>query len=115
MDFARKRFALMRIRAAILGLVMFGALLPMEVRQAVSQESAPAASLAGEYKNTADPDSFLTFYVEGGKLKVESDRWVPAELKAVSPTEFEFTAEKAKFHFASDANGETVTVSNAES
>jgi putative CocE/NonD family hydrolase len=113
----------MRVHAAfaVLCLVASGAVLPAYggVRQTGStgsnQEPAPAAAVAGEYKSMVDPDSFLTFYVQDGRLRVESDRRVPAELKAVSPTEFEYVQEKTKFRFSGEANGESVTVSNAES
>ena len=101
---------------AIVFVVVSGAVLPVRrgARLIAQQEPVPAAAVAGEYRNTEDPDSFLTFYVQDGKLRVESDRRVPAILKAVSPTEFNYVPEKTKFRFAGDAKGETVTVSNAE-
>ena len=102
---------------AIVCVVVSGALLPVHrgVRLIAQEASVPAATVAGEYKSTVDPDSFLTFYVQDGKLRMESDRRVPAELKAVSPTEFDYVPEKTKFRFEGDASGESVTVSNAES
>jgi uncharacterized protein len=79
-------------------------------RQNAGQEPVPAATVPGDYKNTADPDDFRTFYPENGKLMVESDRGVPTAMKALSAEEFVPEGSKNKFHFEHAGNGEKLTV-----
>ena len=76
--------------------------------QAVS--SAQLEALAGEYTDTAEPDVPLSFYVQGGKLFVESERNVPEELKAISALEFGFPNSRKSFRFFLDASGKGVSV-----
>ena len=56
-----------------LGTVVYAA----PIRQTVVDASA---GLSGEYTDTADPDTPISFYVENGKLVVESERMVPTAL-----------------------------------
>src|ERR1700728_2079454 len=104
----------MRNRAsfAVCCLVGFGALLPVcgGVRRAAGQEAMPAASVSGEYKDVADPDNFLTFYVQDGALRMESDRAVPEKMKAFSATEFGMEKEKYRFRFAGTGADATLTI-----
>jgi putative CocE/NonD family hydrolase len=76
--------------------------------------AAPAAAqleaLAGEYTDSVEPDTPLSFYVENGKLIVESERRVPAELKPVSAVEFGVPDSKTTLHFTLDAAGHGVSV-----
>jgi putative CocE/NonD family hydrolase len=78
------------------------------------QESAPAASeleaLSGEYTDAADPATPFSFYVQDGKLMVESERGVPAELKTISATEFGIPDSKSTFKFTLNAAGHGVSV-----
>jgi uncharacterized protein len=71
-------------------------------------------ALSGEYTDTIEPDSPLSFYVENGKLTEESDRRVPTELTPASSTEFIQPDSKARFNFTLDGegHGETVTLSS---
>src|ERR1700744_5972662 len=110
MDFARERSVLMRMRAAVFCLVVFGALLPVGVGQVVAQEAAPAANVPGDYKDVADPDNVLTFYVTDGGLMMESDRAVPQKLKAFSANEFGMEKEKYRFRFAGSGADATLTI-----
>ena len=66
--------------------------------QAVSLTQLEA--LSGEYTDTDDPDTPLSFYVQDGKLFVESERNVPEEFKTISALEFGFP-ELAARPFAS--------------
>ncbi len=72
-------------------------------------------ALAGEYTDAIEPDTPLSFYVENGKLVEESDRHVPTELTAVSPTDFAQPDSKVKTTFTVDpaGHGKSVTLSNA--
>src|SRR5579859_7965642 len=67
--------------------------------------SGPLENLAGEYNETAEPDTPLSFYAEGGKLMVESERGVPTELKSISAVEFSFPGSNATVRFTLDAAG----------
>ena len=78
-----------------------------------AQEVSVAAlqNLAGEYTDAEEPDTPLSFYVQNGKLVVESERRVPTELKAVSALEFSVPETKATFRFKTDAAGKGASVS----
>jgi putative CocE/NonD family hydrolase len=71
--------------------------------------AAPAAdqleSLSGEYTNPVEPDTPLSFYVQDGKLFMESERRVPTELKTVSASEFGIPDAKFTLRFTLDASG----------
>ena len=43
-------------------------------------------NLAGEYTDSYEPDTPISFYVQNGKLTIESERIVPTELKQTSAT-----------------------------
>ena len=102
---------------AVFCLVVFGAVLlayggPCQTGGETSnQETVPAAAVAGEYRDAADPDNFLTLYVQNGKLVMESDRMVPTELKTISSTEFAPQRGRLKFQFTSESGVETLTIS----
>ncbi len=83
-------------------------------RSAGQQAPAPDASLPGEYVSAADPDNALDFYIENGRLVVESERYVPAELKAVSATEFEEQHWHAKYRFSGEGGTEILTFSSGQ-
>ena len=100
----------MRVRA-VAGVVGFALLMGC---MGVAQEIAPSQAVAGEYRNAADPDDFRTFYVEGGKLTVESDRGVPQGMKAISAEEFAPEGSKNKYRFEHGANAERLTVVGAD-
>jgi hypothetical protein len=55
---------------------------------AQAADTGSLEAMSGEYTDPTDPDTPLSFYVKNGKLAIESERRVPAELKAVSATEF---------------------------
>jgi len=75
-----------------------------------AQEIAPSPAVAGEYRNAADPEDLRSFYVQDGKLIVESERGVPTGLKAFSATEFLPERGKSRFRFEPGTNGEKLTV-----
>ena len=76
---------------------------------AQTQATAPTATkleaLAGEYTDQNEPDTPVSFYVQGGKLVFESERIVPADLKPVSALEFSLHGAKFTLRFALDADG----------
>jgi uncharacterized protein len=75
-------------------------------------EPTPAQlqALAGEYTDPIEPDTPLSFYVENGALVEESNRQVPTELTAMSPTDFLQPMSRAGFRFTLDAQGRAVEV-----
>ena len=62
-------------------------------------------ALAGEYASHVDQDTPMSFYVEDGKLTVESDRSVPTELKTNSGIEFSIPGTSATVRFTLDSAG----------
>jgi hypothetical protein len=121
---------LIRCRFAILSITLF-CLIPANLAWSSPKAAAPAVGvsgsshqsadnmaaqlegLSGEYTNQADPGTPLSFYVQNGKLVMESNRHVPTELKTNSATEFGIPDSKVTLKFTVDAagHGETVTMS----
>ena len=73
--------------------------------------SAPLSAFAGEYTIPGQPGNAFTFYVQGDKLTLESERSVPEQLKPISATVFGFTHGDDKVVFSLDASGRAVSVS----
>jgi putative CocE/NonD family hydrolase len=75
-----------------------------------AQQSAEPAldAFAGEYTDPVEPDVPLSFYLEGGKLVVESERLVPTELQRVSATSF--LAPGTIYQFTLDNSGRATIV-----
>jgi putative CocE/NonD family hydrolase len=78
----------------------------------VAQAVTPAQleALSGEYTDSAEPDTPLSFYVQSGKLVVETERNVPVELKPNSAVEFTPVESKSTFRFTLDAAGRAVSL-----
>jgi uncharacterized protein len=97
---------LLRCRASFLvwcfGVISACVPVPMAVAQSPAVD---LDALAGEYTSSAEPDTPYSFYEQGGKLVVESERRVPTELKAISETEFAIPDAKVTFRFTLDAAG----------
>lgn len=81
---------------------------------AQQQPAAKLQALSGEYTDPQEPDTPLSFYAKDGKLVVESERMVPTELKATSPTEFAIPKSKASYRFTVDASGNGASVVNSQ-
>ncbi len=82
-------------------------------RHGSAQASASSLqALAGEYTDPAEPDSPMTFSAQNGKLVMESERTVPAELKQTSETEFTLPVPDSKVivRFKLDASGRGASV-----
>jgi putative CocE/NonD family hydrolase len=99
-----------RVALAVLCLVLFAAAPALVWPQAAAPtQAAPAAAqldaLAGEYTDPVEPDTPLSFYVRDGKLFVESERRVPAELKPLSAVEFGDSDSKTTYRFTLDDAG----------
>jgi hypothetical protein len=104
---------------AVLCLALLSAL-PAFARKAPAETQPPVLSaqqldaLSGEYTSSSEPDTSLSFYMEDGKLVVESDHRIPQELKPVSALEFGFNHQEIAFRFTLDSNGrgETLVLPN---
>jgi len=81
------------------------------VPAAQTPPSAPLTAFAGEYTYPGEPGNSYSFYVQDGNLTVETDRWVPAQLKRISATVFGFTHGDDKAVFSLDASGQATSVS----
>ncbi len=79
-------------------------------RAAAQTAAVPASTLAGEYTSDADPDTPWSFYIENGKLVVESERRVPTILNAVSATEYTSPDSKVTLRFTLDGAGRGASV-----
>ena len=91
---------------------LFIALLPFpSAFAAQGPASVPLDAFAGEYTLSGEPGNAVSFYVRGGKLTFESDRWVPTELKRVSATAFGFGNDDDKIAFSLDASGQAASFS----
>lgn len=73
--------------------------------------SANLEAFAGEYTNSADPGESYSFYVQHGKLTIESERSVPAVLKPAGATVFAISGSDATVAFTLDSEGRGATVS----
>ena len=108
----RSRFASFVLAAALVG---SAASLPLAAAGAAHQQSeSQLQKLSGEYTNALEPDTPISFYVENGKLFVESERMVPAELKQISATEFQIPDSKSTFKFTLGADGSAESVVNSQ-
>ena len=58
---------------------------------AQSPASESLDAFAGEYTQPGQPGNAFSFYVQDGKLTLESERSVPEQLKQISATVFSFT------------------------
>ena len=76
---------------------------------AKTQPAAPTAAqlqaLAGEYTDSNEPDTPISFYNSGGKLFIETERNPPAELKPLSAVEFFISDIKSTYLFTPDEAG----------
>ena len=84
--------------------------------QSAQQSAAPKLqALAGEYSDPVEGGEGYSFFVEDGRLTIESPRVVPSELVPVSGTVFNIPAFDTIATFALDSSGRaiSVTVSNA--
>ncbi len=99
--------------ASLLVVPGFAQTAPQETK-AVLLSPAQLEGLAGEYTDPHEPDTPLSFYVQDGKLIVESERNVPTELKPVSAAEFSWPDAKFTLRFILDAadRGDTVIFSD---
>lgn len=90
------------------GFTTFGQPVPLAV------PASPLEALSGEYTDPKEPDTPISFYVQNGKLVVESERLVPTPLTRNSPVEFGLPEIKVTIKFTLDhsGRGETVTASN---
>jgi hypothetical protein len=111
----RLRIALLVLFVASLSVVPgFAQTAPQEAK-AILLSPAQLEGLAGEYTDPHEPDTPLSFYVQDGRLIVESERNIPTELKPVSATEFSWPGVKFTLRFILDAAGRggSVIFSNA--
>ena len=116
--FSQEAALLKHLRAALVVLclcLLSSALFLAKAAPAMAaQQQAPTQTqleaLAGEYTDPNKPDTPLSFYVQGGKLTVESERSVPTELETRSTLEFGIPHSKATFNFTLDISGHKASV-----
>jgi len=72
--------------------------------------AAQLEALAGEYTDPSEPDTPQSFYVQDGKLFIESERRVPTELNPISSLEFAVKGDKFNLRFTLDASGHPESV-----
>ena len=78
--------------------------------QSPAVASTPLEAFAGEYTDAAEPDTPQDFYVQDGKLYIESDRRVPTELTLTSPLVFGVKGDRYDLRFTLDATGKPESV-----
>ncbi len=76
----------------------------------LSAQSTAPASFSGEYTDSAEPDTPLSFYEKDGKLVMESERLVPTELTEKSPAEFAVADDKTTYRFSSQGGSRILTI-----
>jgi putative CocE/NonD family hydrolase len=106
----RRRVALAALCLALLSSIPNCLSLISPTFAAISKQTASASAsqldaLSGEYTNSDEPDTKVSFYVQGDKLIAESERLVPTELTPISAAEFGFLNSKLTVKFALDAAG----------
>ncbi len=67
--------------------------------QAAAPTAAQLEALAGEYTDPNEPDTPISFYTSGGKLIVETERNIPAELRPISAVEFSLSDPNNTYRF----------------
>jgi uncharacterized protein len=92
------------VQAAVLG---------QTAAQTAATASTQLDALSGEYTDPADPDTPISFYVQDGKLVVESERMVPTPLTENSPTEFAAPQTKVTVKFTLDGAGHGASVATS--
>ncbi|HET7104125.1 MAG TPA: CocE/NonD family hydrolase [Terracidiphilus sp.] len=107
-----------RLVLATIGIALFAVPAGFAAQAAQVEAQPPAVALqtlAGEYTNTEDPDTPLSFYPGSGKLIVESERTVPTELTPVADQPLQFTVPDSKgiVTFTLDASGHAVQVADS--
>jgi len=78
--------------------------------QASTLTAAQLEAFSGEYTDPKEPDTPQSFYVQDGRLFIESERRVPTELTLLSATEFAVKGDRFKLRFTFDAAGRPVSV-----
>jgi len=90
------------------------AFLPIAHSQSAPESTAPTViqleALVGEYTDAVEPDTPLSYYVQNGKLMVESERNVPTELNPLAPLEFVLPDADSTLRFTLDNAGRAATV-----
>jgi putative CocE/NonD family hydrolase len=109
---------LIPFRAALLCLVPLLSALSLKLPTHSIAQSAPATqleALAGEYTDPADPVGGYSFYVQNGRLMIESSHTVPSELRPLSGNNFDISALNRTATFTLDASGRGTSVSFSDS
>lgn len=95
----------------LLSFAVFFLLLPTFAASAAQfPASLPLDVFTGEYTVPDEPGRSVSVYVRDGRLILESDRWVPSELKRTSPTTFTVDSDDCKITFSVDASGRATSV-----
>lgn len=81
---------------------------------AQSPQPTQFGAISGEYIESSEPDTPLSFYARDGKLYVESERQMPVALTEVSANDFSLPEDHIHFCFDTDASKITVSVIKAD-
>jgi putative CocE/NonD family hydrolase len=106
----RLQVAVITIFLALLSSASTAAQLAPQAAQASATTAAQLEAFAGEYTDPVEPDTPQSFYVQNGKLFIESERRIPTELSPISGVEFAVKGDKFNLRFALDASGRPVSV-----
>ncbi len=111
----RRRVALAALCLALLSSIHNRLWLASPALAATSQQGATASApqldaLSGEYTDSVEPDTPISFYAQDGKLVAESERLVPTPLTPISATEFGFPSSRITVKFTLDAAGHGASV-----
>ncbi|WP_263358471.1 CocE/NonD family hydrolase [Acidicapsa ligni] len=68
-------------------------------------------AVSGEYTDSTEPDTPLSFYAKDGKLYIESERRIPSALTALSASEFTSRNPQITYRFTPSASAGTLTIS----
>jgi len=95
----------LNFRRASRSAFFFVLLYPTYTFAAQAPTSTPLDAFAGEYMVHGKHGNAFSFYVQDGKLTIESDQLMPTELEQVAATVFSFAHGGQRVEFTLDASG----------
>ena len=104
-------------RRPFLGALFSALIYALSLLPLLAQQASPVASAAqldaypGHYSNPSEPTSGFDFYVDNGKLMIESSRLVPLDLSPISTTVFSVAGNGTSATFTLDSSGRAASVS----
>ena len=105
----RLRLVLPTLFFALLSVAPHNAQAAEQILAALPTE-AQLEALAGEYTDTNEPDTPISFYADSGNLIVETERNPPVEAKPTSAVEFFLSDANSTYRFTLDGAGRGVSM-----